>query len=153
MFSPTHIKQIMSIFVDIKSKTIKKMSITMLRAILLVGLGSAGGGILRYLAGKWIHTIIPTAFPLGTMAVNILGCFIIGLIYCIFSKNTSMDTNMQLLLATGFCGGFTTFSSFMHENYAMIENGHFIQAAIYTGLSVILGLLALYFAIYLCKHI
>ena len=130
-----------------------KQSITMLRTILLVGLGSAGGGILRYLAGRWIHTIIPTSFPIGTMVVNILGCFIIGLVYCIFSKNTTMDSNLQLLLATGFCGGFTTFSSFMHENYAMIENGNFIQVAIYTGLSIILGLLALYFAIYLCKHI
>lgn len=125
----------------------------MLRTILLVGLGSAAGGILRYLTGKWIHTSIHTSFPLGTMTVNILGCFIIGLVYYFFSKNSTMDTNMQLLLATGFCGGFTTFSSFMHENYTMIVNGNFIQVAIYTGLSILLGLLALYFAIYLCKHI
>ena len=125
----------------------------MLRAILLVGLGSAGGGILRYLTGKWVHALIPTQFPLGTMTVNVLGCFIIGLVYCIFSKNSTADANIQLLLATGFCGGFTTFSSFMHDNYAMIENGNFIQVALYTGLSMVLGLLALYFAVYLMKNI
>lgn len=123
----------------------------MIRAILFVGIGSAGGGILRYLVGKWIHTVIPTSFPLGTMAVNIIGCFIIGFVYCVFNKETSTDTNMQLLLATGFCGGFTTFSSFMHENYTMIENGNIFQVALYTGLSVILGILALYLAIHLIK--
>lgn len=123
----------------------------MLQAIILVGLGSAGGGILRYLTGKIIHNIIPTQFPIGTMAVNIIGCFIIGLVYCIFSKHTTTDNNMQLLLATGFCGGFTTFSSFIHENYAMLENGNFLHLALYTGASVIFGLLALYLAIYLVK--
>ena len=125
----------------------------MLRAILLVGLGSAGGGIMRYLVGKWTHSLISTSFPLGTMIVNVLGCFVIGLIYCIFSKNTPADANMQLLLATGFCGGFTTFSSFMHENYVMLENGNILQLAIYIGLSVILGILALYLAIYLIKSV
>lgn len=124
----------------------------MLKAILLVGLGSAGGGILRYLAGKWTHSIIATPFPIGTMAVNVLGCFLIGLIHSIFTRNTTADANMQLLLATGFCGGFTTFSSFMHENYVMIENGHFLQLALYTALSILLGILALYFAVYLMRN-
>ncbi len=123
----------------------------MIKAIILVGLGSAGGGILRYLTGKWIHSAIATSFPLGTMTVNILGCFLIGLIYCLFSKNTPTDTGMQLLLATGFCGGFTTFSSFMHENYTMIEQGNIVHLALYTGLSVVLGILALYFAIHLFR--
>lgn len=123
----------------------------MLQAIILVGLGSAGGGILRYLTGKVVHNIIPTQFPLGTMAVNIIGCFIIGLIYCLFNRHTTGDTNMQLLLATGFCGGFTTFSSFIHENYTMLETGNILQLAIYTGASVILGFLALYLAVYLVK--
>lgn len=123
----------------------------MLRAILLVGLGSACGGILRYLAGKLIHGVISTQFPAGTMAVNVIGCFLIGLVYCIFNRHTPGDTNMQLLLATGFCGGFTTFSSFIHENHAMLENGNILQFALYTGLSVTLGLLALYLAIYLVK--
>ena len=123
----------------------------MLRAIFFVGLGSAGGGILRYLTGKWIHNLIATSFPLGTLAVNVIGCFIIGLVYCIFDRGNATDTNMQLLLATGFCGGFTTFSSFMHENYTMIENGQFLHLILYTGLSVVLGLLALYLAISLAK--
>lgn len=125
----------------------------MLRAILLVGLGSAGGGILRYLTGKWIHNLTTITFPLGTLAVNVIGCFIIGLIYCIFDRGNSTDTSMQLLLATGFCGGFTTFSSFMHENFTMIENGQFLHLILYTCLSVVLGLLALYLAIYLVKSL
>lgn len=125
----------------------------MLRAILLVGLGSAGGGILRYLTGKWFHNLIATSFPVGTLIVNVVGCFIIGLVYCIFDRGNTGDANMQLLLATGFCGGFTTFSSFMHENYTMIENGNFLHLALYTGLSVVLGLLALYLAIHLVKNV
>ena len=123
-----------------------------LRAILLVGIGSAGGGILRFLIGKWIHNLISTSFPLGTMIVNIAGCFIIGLVYGIFSRETSADTNMQLLLATGFCGGFTTFSSFLHENMVMLENGNLLQLAAYTILSIILGITALYLAVYLLRN-
>ena len=61
----------------------------MIKAILLVGLGSAGGGIMRYLVGKWTHSLIATSFPLGTMIVNVLGCFVIGLVYSIFSKNST----------------------------------------------------------------
>lgn len=124
----------------------------MIKAILLVGLGSAGGGIMRYLVGKWTHSLIATSFPLGTMIVNILGCFVIGLVYSIFSKNSTSAADMQLLLATGFCGGFTTFSSFMHENYVMLENGNFFQLALYTILSIALGILALYLAIYLTRN-
>lgn len=123
-----------------------------LRAILLVGIGSAGGGILRFLIGKWIHNLISTSFPLGTMIVNIAGCFIIGLVYGIFSRETSADANMQFLLATGFCGGFTTFSSFMHENMVMLENGNLLQLAAYTTLSIILGITALYLAAYLLRN-
>ena len=123
-----------------------------LRAILLVGIGSAGGGILRFLIGKWIHNLISTSFPLGTMIVNIAGCFIIGLVYGIFSRETSADASMQLLLATGFCGGFTTFSSFMHENMVMLENGNLLQLAAYTILSIILGITALYLAVYLLRN-
>lgn len=123
----------------------------MLRAILFVGLGSAGGGILRYLVGKWVHNLIASSFPLGTMAVNVLGCFVIGLVYGIFDRGTSGDMNMQLLLATGFCGGFTTFSSFINENYTMLQNGNLLHFALYTGVSVVLGLLVLFFAHWLIK--
>lgn len=107
---------------------------------------------MRFLIGKWIHNLISTSFPLGTMIVNIAGCFIIGLVYGIFSRETSADTNMQLLLATGFCGGFTTFSSFMHENMVMLENGNLLQLAAYTILSIILGITALYLAVYLLRN-
>lgn len=125
----------------------------MLKSMLLVGLGSAGGGIARFLISKYIHHIISLSFPLGTMVVNVLGCFIIGLIYSLISKNSPTGENLHLLLATGFCGGFTTFSSFIHENYSMIERGNILECAIYTGLSIVLGISALYLAIYIAKNL
>ena len=124
----------------------------MLKSILLVGLGSAGGGIARFLISKYAHHFTSLSFPLGTMAVNILGCFIIGLIYSLISKSTASGANIHLLLATGFCGGFTTFSSFIHENYTMIERGNILECALYTGLSITLGMLALYCAIYIGRN-
>ena len=97
----------------------------MIKAILLVGLGSAGGGIMRYLVGKWTHSLIATSFPLGTMIVNVLGCFVIGLVYSIFSKNSTSAADMQLLLATGFCGGFSLVATlsdwaFLHKKYRSV---------------------------------
>ncbi|MCQ2367880.1 MAG: fluoride efflux transporter CrcB [Kiritimatiellae bacterium] len=113
--------------------------------ILLVALGSAAGGVVRYLVG----TLIPTAggFPFATLSVNIAGSFLIGLfsgLLARFSGGASAET-LRLVLVVGFCGGFTTFSTFSNETLRLIESSHYLAAALYVLASVLAGLLAVFF--------
>lgn len=118
----------------------------MIRTLLLVGGGSFLGGIARYLVKIGCERLFPAAtLPLGTMAANVAGCFLIGLLYGIASRNASVSQEVLLFLTVGFCGGFTTFSTFMNENFTMLQGGEFLNAALYAGLSLAVGLLFLYF--------
>ena len=107
--------------------------------ILLVALGGAAGSVLRYLISKWLNL----TFPTGTLAVNLAGCFIIGLLWGIFSKHP--DDQKRLLLMTGFCGGFTTFSSFTFESVQLLFQERIMTLWIYMFVSIAGGLLLTYF--------
>lgn len=111
----------------------------MIKNLLVVGLGGAIGSMLRYLAFLLITT---KHFPLATFAVNITGSFIIGLVLAYSLKEESFLNNWKLFLATGICGGFTTFSAFAAENIVLIQNGKFLIAFAYITFSIILGLAA-----------
>lgn len=113
----------------------------MIRNILLIGLGGALGSILRY-GTSWV--IGPKSFPLATLLVNIVGSFIIGLIMAYCLKNESFSDNWKLFLATGICGGFTTFSTFSLENLQLLQNGKFTMAACYTLSSLLIGMVAVW---------
>ncbi|MDR0768577.1 MAG: fluoride efflux transporter CrcB [Dysgonamonadaceae bacterium] len=109
----------------------------MIKQLILVGLGGGVGSILRFLVSK-----IPFAqdsFPWATFAVNIVGCFLIGL----SAKYRFLDADMRLLLIVGFCGGFTTFSTFTAENVSLYQAGNYPLLAFYILLSVIAGLAAM----------
>lgn len=110
----------------------------MIRNLLLVALGGAGGSVLRYLLSN-----INTSFPWGTFAVNVLGSFLIGLLVGLMSKGV-FSPEMKLLLVTGFCGGFTTFSTFANESFSMMKAGDVLLTALYVGASVIIGILAVW---------
>ena len=110
----------------------------MIRNLLLVALGGAGGSVLRYLLSN-----INTSFPWGTFAVNVLGSFLIGLLVGLMSKGV-LSPEMKLLLVTGFCGGFTTFSTFANESFSMMKAGDVLLTALYVGVSVIIGILAVW---------
>ena len=110
----------------------------MIRNLLLVALGGAGGSVLRYLLSN-----INTSFPWGTFAVNVLGSFLIGLLVSLMSKGV-LSPEMKLLLVTGFCGGFTTFSTFANESFSMMKAGDVLLTALYVGASVIIGILAVW---------
>ena len=112
----------------------------MIRNILLVGLGGSIGSIARYLCQKWFSENYPHPFPWGTFIVNITGCFLIGVIYAAAEKSTVLSPQTRLLLITGICGGFTTFSTFAFENMNLLRSGDIVYFFIYTVASVVLGI-------------
>lgn len=113
----------------------------MLRAFLMVGAGGAAGSMARYAVNLLINRWYTLSFPLATFLVNVLGCFIIGLLFGIAEKQEWMQGSYLLLLATGFCGGFTTFSTFALESTALFSKGQNSVSLIYMLLSLFLGII------------
>lgn len=117
----------------------------MFKLILIIGTGSFIGGVSRFLASRYIQNTIISGFPYGTLFVNVLGCLLIGIFYGMSERGNFMSPEMRLFLTVGFCGGFTTFSTFASENLSLLKDGNFFYFALYTALSVFLGLMATYF--------
>jgi len=111
------------------------------RILLIIGTGGFLGSVLRYLLSLAIQEKIISVFPYGTLAVNILGCLLIGIIYGI-SEKINLSKEWILFFATGLCGGFTTFSAFSIEAFELLKAGLLIQVLIYVFASLLLGLLA-----------
>ncbi len=110
----------------------------------MVGIGGAAGSILRYLCQKWISESYHHNFPLATFIINILGCLLIGIFYGLGEKGNILSPQTRLLLITGFCGGFTTFSTFAFENVNLLRIGDNVYFLLYVSGSIILGIVAVY---------
>ncbi|MBR3388507.1 MAG: fluoride efflux transporter CrcB [Bacteroidales bacterium] len=110
----------------------------LLKTILAVGSGSFLGGAGRYLVSLAMKDI-SKGFPWATLAVNLIGCFLIGLLWGVFGKNGTDGSNWALFLTVGFCGGFTTFSTFSKEAIIMLQTGHVWGFAAYVSMSVVVG--------------
>ena len=123
-----------------------------MKNFLLVFIGGGFGSGLRYLIGKYLNSSLGS-FPIGTFTVNIIGSLLIGLILGYAAKENSLSQNQVLLLATGFCGGFTTFSAFANENFQLLKTGDIMQFSIYTISSVVVGLIAVFIGIYIAKNL
>ena len=111
----------------------------MIKAMLIAGLGGFMGTCLRYLTGRLCHLWELGGFPLGTFVVNIVGSFIIGALLGLAERNNFITPTMNVLLVTGFCGGFTTFSSFADDIFQLMQQRNWTIFAFYTSLSIILG--------------
>lgn len=122
-----------------------------MKVLLIVGSGGFLGSISRYLVSLLVQKHIDSSFPLGTMLVNIIGCFFIGIIYALSEQSEVLSPEWRTFLAVGFCGGFTTFSSFAYENFAMLSLQDFLFSSLYIGLSLILGLIAVYLGVILIR--
>lgn len=123
-----------------------------MKQLLFVFVGGGFGSVLRYVVGKYLNN--PEAgIPYGTFVANVLGSLLIGVILGMAAKNNALSENHTLLLATGFCGGFTTFSAFAYENHVFLKSGDFVSFAVYTIASFVLGFLAVFAGMYLVKFI
>jgi CrcB protein len=119
-----------------------------MQALLLVALGGAVGSVLRYETGALVLRVTgPASFPWGTLAVNVAGCAIAGLLAGLGERHEFLTAELRLLLFTGFLGGYTTFSAFGVETIALIERGEWSIAALYVVSSVLSGLAALWAAL------
>ena len=116
----------------------------MFNNVLLVGLGGAAGSIGRYLCQRWVNEYYQHSFPLATFLVNVTGCLLIGVLYALGERGNILSQSTRLLLVTGFCGGFTTFSTFAFENMNLLRTGNHFYFLLYAIGSMVLGIAAVY---------
>ena len=122
-----------------------------MKSLLFVGIGGGLGSMLRYAISLFIGRNVPIVFPLGTFLVNCSGCFLIGVFYAFASKYSWFNEEWRLLLITGICGGYTTFSTFSYDGFYLLKSGSYYSFLIYVFGTMILGLLATFAGIALFR--
>ena len=118
-----------------------------------VALGSAVGGASRYALSMFIQQRASSTFPIGTLIVNVTGSLVLGFVLRYALGSPSVSAEVRALLTTGFCGGYTTFSTFSYDAMTLIEDGDYRRAAIYIGASVLVSLVATFLGIAAAGHL
>jgi fluoride exporter len=111
--------------------------------LLLIALGGALGSVARHVMARAVHEKTQSIFPYGTLTVNVVGSFLLGVIYMLVLRKAGLTENWRLFLGVGFCGGFTTFSALALENFSMIQQKLVGMSALYISVSMAAGILAL----------
>lgn len=119
----------------------------MFKQLIIAGLGGFLGSASRYLISALVNKWFAVLFPMGTFAVNIVGCFVIGILYGLIGKDLMSEGALKIFLITGFCGGFTTFSTFSMDGITLLHEGKTGTFLLYMGLSIVIGLGATYLGI------
>jgi CrcB protein len=123
------------------------------RNLLLVGLGGLIGSVARYLVAVLFAGQFSSSFPFATLTVNIVGCFLIGILFALSDRGNILSPEWRVLLSTGFCGGFTTFSTFSYESIKLMQDGEFLYLGLNVVLSVAFGFAATYLGILLVRSV
>ncbi len=123
----------------------------MLKAMLVAGLGGFVGTCLRFLTGRLCAVLFGSALPWATFAVNMSGSLLIGILFGLAERTQLLSPQMSLFLITGFCGGFTTFSSLSNEMFVMLQQRQWLQFGLYAGGTFVLGILLVWLGRTLAK--
>jgi CrcB protein len=118
-----------------------------------VAIGSAFGGVSRYLLGGLVQRMLDTTFPTGTLFVNISGSFLLGAILRYAVDTPSLSPEVRGLLTIGFCGGYTTFSTFSYESLALLKDGEWTRAGLYVAASVLLSIAGTFLGFGLAREV
>jgi fluoride exporter len=118
-----------------------------------IAVGSAIGGVSRYLVGGLSQRLVGGTFPAGTLLINVTGSFLLGLILRYGVETTTLTPELRAFLTVGFCGGYTTFSTFSYETVALAEDGEWTRAALYVALSVGLSLVATFVGFVVAREV
>jgi fluoride exporter len=122
-----------------------------LKTIFYIALGGGLGSVLRYLTTVVMNKYVQTTFPYATFVTNIIGCLLIGLFFGYLEKQNAVSQDLKFFLITGFCGGYTTFSTFSNENVQLLQSNQIFMAFLYISLSVFLGLMATWAGLTMAK--
>jgi CrcB protein len=118
-----------------------------------VAIGSALGGIGRYLLGGLVQRLVETTFPAGTLVVNVTGSFLLGAILRYAVETPTLTPEVRAFLTIGFCGGYTTFSTFSYETLAMLRDGEWARSFAYVAASLLLSLLGTFFGFAVARQV
>jgi CrcB protein len=115
-----------------------------LKLIWYVAIGSALGGVARFWLGGFIQQRVGPSFPVGTLVINITGSFLLGVLMRYTLQSDVVSPELRTMLTTGFCGGYTTFSTFTYETAMLVEDGEYGRASLYVGASLVIALIGMF---------
>jgi CrcB protein len=118
-----------------------------------VAVGSAIGGVGRYLLGGFVQRLLGTTFPVGTLVINVTGSLLLGCVVRYGLETQTLTPEMRALLTVGICGGYTTFSTFTYETAALLEDGEWTRAGLYVAASVLLSLVGMFIGFALAREV